>query len=181
MHDSGEELDPRSRSARDERLFPLLEDELRRIAHGFMRRERKGATLQTTALINEAWVRLADRNGLAPEDRGLVVRLASSEMRRILVDRARRRMAFPPRSRDDPDEFAGVVLPEVEPRGDLVDLDVALVRLAEQDRRACTVVELVFFGGRTHAEAAEILDVSAKTVQRDWEYASSFLRREMAR
>jgi len=181
MDDSREGLGASSAAARDERLISLVQDELRRIAHGFMRRERKGATLQTTALINEAWLRLARRNDLAPEDRNHVVRFASSEMRRILVDRARRRTAFPSRSIDDPDEFASPVELDGEPRGDLVDLDAALVRLAEHDRRACTVVELVFFGGRTHAEAAEVLKVSTKTVQRDWEYASSFLRRELGR
>jgi RNA polymerase sigma-70 factor (ECF subfamily) len=164
-----------------EPLAPLVQDELRRIARGFLRRERPGGTLQTTALVNEAWLRLAERAALAPEDRQAAVRLASSEMRRILVDRARRRAAAPFRSVEGLEDFPDALEFDVEQRADLVDLDAGLRRLAEHDPRASSVVELVFFGGRSHEEAAEVLGVSTKTVQRDWNYASAYLRRELTR
>lgn len=181
MSESNPAPDTTRDGARDARLFLLVQDELRRIAHGFMRRERPGATLQTTALINEAWVHLAERRGLAPEDRHAVVRLASSQMRRILVDRARRRAAAPLQPSADLDAFPDDFGFEIEERGDLLDLDAGLRSLAEHDPRSSTVVELVFFGGRSHDEAAEVLGVSTKTVQRDWDYASAFLRRELGR
>ena len=164
------------RAALDE-LVPLVHSELRRIARNYMRGERKDHTLQTTALINEAYVRLVDQKHVRWQNRAHFLAIASQLMRRILVDYARRRQ-YQKRG-------AGaiqVTLAEVESFSDnrtpdLVALDEALTSLAEIDPRRSRVVELRFFGGLSIEETAEVLKVSPTTVERDWTVAKAWLHK----
>jgi RNA polymerase sigma-70 factor (ECF subfamily) len=163
-----------------DKLMPLVYDELRRLAHNYMRREHPGHTLQTTALVDEAYLRLVDQTHTQWNSRAQFFGIAAQLMRRILVDHARshlyakrgggaRRVAL--------DEVA-VLSPE---RGaELIALDDALERLSSIDPRKSRVVELRYFGGLSVEETAEILEVSAITVKRDWLVAKAWLRREMS-
>lgn len=161
-----------------ERLTPLVYGQLRRIAKGYMRRERSDHTLQPTALVNEAFVRLVAIQHVAWHDRVHFFALAARLMRRILTDAARTHHA---RKRDRrtfelafPDTSFGVPPPH-----DLIALDEALRRLSDLDPRQGQVVELRFFGGLSIEETAEALGVSTKTVVRDWNTAKVWLFREM--
>jgi RNA polymerase sigma factor (TIGR02999 family) len=162
-------------------LVPQLYDELRRLARAHLRRERPGHTLETTALVHEAYVRLAGQTELSPDDRTRFFAIASNTMRRVLVDYARER-----RRLKRGGGAAAVPLEEVEPflsedeAEELLALDDALGRLAELNPRAATVVQHRFFGGFTLEETAALLEVSLKTVQRDWLAASAWLRKEVA-
>lgn len=155
--------------------------ELRRIAHAHLRRERTGATLQTTGLVNEVYLRLAGSAGLGPADRTRFFAIASTTMRRVLVDAARRRH----RAKRGANAHY-VPLDEIEQSlGDaeadeLVALDEALERLEAINPRGSEVVAYRFFGGLTIEETAALLGVSAKTVQRDWLTARAWLRKEVA-
>jgi len=158
-------------------------DELRRIAHGYLRRERApNVTLQTTGLVSEAYLRFATLAGLGPEDRTRFFAVASNTMRRVLIDHARRRASIkrgeaPEAVTLDEADFA---LAEGEAE-ELIALDDALRRLEQINPRSAEVVEYRFFGGLTLEETAEVLLVSAKTVQRDWLVARAWLRKEVAR
>ena len=162
-----------------ERLVPLIEAELRRLARGYMGRERRGHTLQVTALVNEAFVRLTDARRLRWQDRAHFLGISARLMRRVLVDHARAR-GYQKRGggaqRVTLDE-ALVVSPE--PAVDLVALDRALVALAAADVRKSRVIELRFFGGLSVEEAADVLHVSADTVKRDWRLAKLWLLRQL--
>jgi RNA polymerase sigma factor (TIGR02999 family) len=162
------------------RLMPLVHDELRRLARRQMRRERGGHTLQTTALVNEAYIKLVDLSRVTFHDRAHFFAMAARIMRRILVDHARSRaplkrgggatvLAF--------DEAAHGL--EARPT-DLVALDDALSALAATDARKACVVEMKFFGGLSIEETAEALAVSPETVKRDWRLAKVWLLRELA-
>jgi RNA polymerase sigma-70 factor (ECF subfamily) len=160
-------------------LLPLVEAELRRLARAYMARERKGHTLQATALVNEAFVRLIDARQVAWQDRAHFLGISSRLMRRVLVDHARTRDA---RKRGDGDykveldEDMAVSKPlDV----DLVDLDRALEALALVDERKVRVIEMRFFGGMTVEETAAALHVSDDTVKRDWRLAKLWLLREL--
>lgn len=157
-------------------------DELRRLAHRYLRRERSDATLETTGLVNEAYLRIAKLAGLGVDEKTRFFALAATTMRRVLVDHARgrrrqKRGALPER----------VPLEEVEwlisddEADELVVLDDALTRLEQINPRGSEVVQYRFFGGLTLDETAELLGVSAKTVQRDWLAARAWLRKEVAR
>lgn len=166
------------RAALDE-LVPLVHSELRRIARNYMRGERKGHTLQTTALINEAYVRLVDQKHVKWQNRAHFLAIASELMRRILVDYARRRQ-YQKRgggaiqlTLGDAETIAANRSP------DLVALDEALTSLAEIDPRRSRVVELKFFGGLSIDETAEVLKVSTKTVERDWTIAKAWLHKTL--
>ena len=166
------------RSAVD-RLLPIVYDELHRLASGYLKRERTGHTLQSTALVNEAWMRLADQS--APwQNRAHFLGVAAQAMRRILVDHARRRAAQKRGGQD-----ARVTLADVSAPGgrevDLVLLDEALERLAALDERQAKMVTMRFFAGLSVEETAEALGVSEKTVKRDWAAAKAWLHRELAR
>jgi RNA polymerase sigma factor (TIGR02999 family) len=166
-------------SALDE-LVPLVETELRRLARGYLRRERPGHVLQTTALVNEAFVRLVGWQGVQWQNRAHFIAVAAQVMRHILVDMARRRA----RSADGPRVLA-VELADAEPAvqdrsRDLMALDEALCGLAEQDPRKSQIVELRFFGGLTLEEIAEVIGVAPATVSREWAKARAWLRREVA-
>ena len=146
-----------------------------------MRRERTGVTFQTTALINEAYLRLVDYARVRPRDRAHFFAIAAQAMRRILIERARSR-----RSTKRGRGAQKVSLEEIadvsnERAADLVALDEALTKLAVIDSRKAQIVELKYFGGMTIEEAAEVLEVSTPTVERDWKMAKIWLHREVRR
>lgn len=157
-------------------------DDLRRLAHGYLRRERSGVTLQTTGLVSEAYLRLSTLADIGPGERTRFFAVASTTMRRVLVDHARSR------HREKRGDAADAVpLDEVEwalsddEAEELVALDDALTRLAEINPRGAEVVQYRFFGGLTVEETADLLALSAKTVQRDWLAARAWLRKEVAK
>lgn len=162
-------------------LVPIVHGELRRLAHHYMRRERDGHLLQTTALVNEAYLHLIDARRVRWHDRVHFFAICSRLMRQILVHHARSRDAQKRGGavRHVSLDEAALVAPE--PDADLVALDEALNLLAAFDARKARVVELRFFGGLTLQETAEVLEVSADTVGRDWDMAKTWLYRQMTR
>jgi RNA polymerase sigma factor (TIGR02999 family) len=164
-----------------ERLTPIVYDELHRLARRYMRRERPGQTLQTTALVHEAYMRLVDYKRMQWQDRAHFFAVSAQLMRRILVERARRRNLK--RGGGAPhvslDETAVVGNRAEDPGGNLVALDDALNTLARLDPRKVQVVEMRFFGGLTLEETAEVLKVSPVTVRRDLRTAKAWLFREL--
>lgn len=162
-----------------EALIPLVERELRRLARGCLRRERSNHTLHTTALVNEAYIRLAHQRRTDWRNRAQFFGIAATLMRRILVDYARRR-GYAKRGGEAvtiPLDEAVVLSPERS--AELVALDAALQRLAAHDERKHRVVELRYFAGASVEEIAEILGVSTITVKRDWQVAKAWLYREL--
>jgi RNA polymerase sigma factor (TIGR02999 family) len=163
-----------------DKLYPLVYDELRRMAHRYMSRERKGHTLQTTALINEAYLRLVEQRNVHWENRAHFFGISAQIMRRILIDHARR-YDYAKRGggaqRVSLDEAAVVAK---ERAAELLDLDEALNRLADIDPRRSRVVELRFFGGLDNEEIAWLLKISPNTVTRDWKMARAWLYRELS-
>lgn len=162
-------------------LFSLLYDRLRAMAGAFMRRERKGHTLQPTALVNEAYPKLLGAD-VAPEHRTRFLAMAARAMRQVLVDAARKRKAevHGGKANRVPLE-TGLVGGEA--RGnyvDALDLEAALEELAAVDQRKCRVVELRYFGGLEIEEIAKVLEVTPRTVARDWSVARLFLLRELS-
>jgi RNA polymerase sigma factor (TIGR02999 family) len=162
-----------------ERLTPLVEAELRRLARSYMRRERHGHTLQTTALVNEAFLRLTEARRVRWQDRAHFLAISARLMRRVLVDHARSR-GYQKRGggaeRVSLDEEV-VASPGTDV--DVVALDRALDALAAVDERKSRVIELRFFGGLSVEESAEVLGVSTDTVKRDWRLAKLWLLREL--
>jgi RNA polymerase sigma factor (TIGR02999 family) len=162
-----------------DRLAPLVYQELHRLARGYMKRERVAHTLQTSALVNEAYLRLIDVQQVRWQNRSHFYAMASRMMRRILVDFARRRR-YQKRGggaeRVDLDENLIVT---TRPSSDLVAIDDALSALASVDPRKVQVVELRFFAGLDVRETAAALNVSPETVRRDWRLAKAWLRREI--
>lgn len=164
-----------------DKIIPLVYGQLHRLAHGCMAEERRGRTLQTTALINEAYLRLADCGRVNWQDRAHFFAVSAQLMRRILIDLARSR-GYQKRGGDAAHislEDAPSIGREVDP--DLVVLDDALKALAALDERKSKVVELKFFGGLGVEEIAEVLHISADTVTRDWKFAKLWLLRELTR
>ncbi|MGI8919432.1 MAG: sigma-70 family RNA polymerase sigma factor [Pyrinomonadaceae bacterium] len=165
-------------SARDS-LMPLVHDELRRLAHRYMNRERGNHTLQTSALVNEAYLRLIDQKDVHWQNRAHFFGIAAQIMRRILVDYARKR-AFAKRGGNmQAVSFDEAMIVSPERAAEVVALDDALNCLAELDQRKSQIIELRFFGGLSIEETAEVLGVSAGTVMRDWTFAKAWLRREI--
>jgi RNA polymerase sigma factor (TIGR02999 family) len=165
-------------AARDQ-VMPLVYEELRRMAHRHMRKERPGHTLQTSALVNEAFVRLVDQREVQWQNRAHFFGIAAQMMRRILVDHARSRK-YAKRcgdARQVPLDEVAIV--SAERAADVMALDDALTSLATVDQRKSQVVELRFFGGLSIDETATVLAVSPGTVMRDWTLAKAWLRREM--
>ena len=165
-------------AARDE-LMPLVYEELRRLAHRYMGQERKGHTLQTAGLVNEAYLRLIDQSRVHWQNRAHFFGIAAQMMRRILVDYARSR-GYAKRGGD----LRAVSLDEAaivseDRAANVVALDDALTSLAAVDPRKSQIVELRFFSGLSIEETAEVLAVSPGTVMRDWTLAKAWLRREM--
>ena len=166
-----------------EQLVPLVYAELRRIARQKLGAERGGHTLQPTALVHEAWLRLMQQHGADWQNRSQFFAIATQAMRRILVDHARRRQAIKRGAgerMEDVDEFADVLASPV-PDGQLVALDAALAQLAQMDERQAKVVELRFFGGLSVEETARILGLSPTTVKREWATARLWLMRAIQR
>jgi RNA polymerase sigma-70 factor (ECF subfamily) len=161
------------------RLVPLVHDELRRIARRCMAGERAGQTLQATALINEAFLRLMDVQRVNWQNRAHFLAMAARLMRRVLVDTARAKRAEKRGGDMARVTFDEALLEGPDPAADLVKLDDALDALAALDDRKSRVVELRFFGGLSLEETAEALDVSVKTVMRDWDFAKVWLQREI--
>jgi RNA polymerase sigma-70 factor (ECF subfamily) len=163
-----------------ERLTPAVADELKRIARRSMRRERGGHTLQTTALVNEAYLRLVDVSGVAWTDRAHFFAISARIMRRILVEAARARMAEK-RGGEALRVTFDENLPAPTRESELVALDEALEALAQFDQRKAKMVELRFFGGLSVQETAHVLGISEQSVHRDWRLARSWLQRELTR
>ncbi|HJZ67638.1 MAG TPA: sigma-70 family RNA polymerase sigma factor [Blastocatellia bacterium] len=161
-------------------LTPLVYEELHRLAHHYMRQERAGHTLQTTALVNEAYVRLIEWKQVRWQNRAHFFAVSAQLMRRILVDFARTRGYQKRGGGAATVQLDDAVLVSDEKGTDLVALDEALVALAEIDVRQSKVVELRFFGGLSIDETAEVLKVSEGTVRRDWSMASAWLHRELS-
>jgi RNA polymerase sigma factor (TIGR02999 family) len=166
------------KDAADE-LMPLVYDELRRTAHAYLNRERRNITLEATALVHEAYLRLVDQQDMRFQCRTQFFGLAARLMRNILVDRARERGAL----KRGGDQYR-LSLTKVDrfldaPDVDLLGLDDALKRLAELNPRHSEIVELRFFAGLTIDEAAEVLGVSHATVEREWRFARAWLHREL--
>jgi RNA polymerase sigma factor (TIGR02999 family) len=162
-----------------ERLMPLVHEELRQLAHHYVKRERSNHTLQTTALVNEAYLRLVDQQADGFENRAHFFGIAARAMRQILVEYARARGAVKrggAMRRVALDEAAHL---SAEPMAEMVALDEALNELAEFDERLSRVVELRFFGGLSVKETAEVMGVHPNTVIRDWSMAKAWLRRRL--
>jgi len=162
-----------------DRLTPMVYDELRRLARHYMNHERPGHSLQATALVNEAYMRLVDYKNMQWQNRAHFFAVSAQLMRRILVDRARRHNlkrggGVPHVSLEDTAVVGGE-------RTDLAALDDAMDALAKLDPRKVQVVEMRFFGGLSVEETAEVLKVSTATVMRDWSTAKAWLYRELAR
>ena len=166
-----------------DRLIPLVYDELHRLAHHYMRREPAGHMLQTTALVNEAYVRLVDASGVEWRNRAHFFAISAKLMRRILVDFARSRRYKKRRisileAQTDVDRGR---IPQPQPEADVIALHDALNALEAFDPRSGKIVELRFFGGLNVEETAEVLGISPKTVKRDWAAAKVWLLGEMKR
>lgn len=164
-----------------DRLMPVLQEELRRLASSYMRRERRDHTLQVTGLVNEAYLRLVDQRNVSWRDRRHFFGIAAQCMRRVLVDYARQRHAGKRGGGkmfvtfDESIEIASA-------RGvDLIALDDALASLAQLDERQAAVVDLRFFGGLTISETAKLLSISPATVKREWESARVWLTCELGK
>jgi RNA polymerase sigma factor (TIGR02999 family) len=168
------------RSALD-RLVPLVHDELHRLARRCLQREHTSHTLQTTALVNEAYMRLVDAGNVRWQDRSHFFAISATIMRRILVDYARARQAGKRQAfrLAAPVDFEQVQSPAPGPDADVVALDRALESLAGFDPRAARVVELRYFGGLTVEQSAETLGISPRTVKRDWIAARAWLLGEL--
>jgi RNA polymerase sigma factor (TIGR02999 family) len=164
-----------------ERLVPLVDAELRRLARYYLRQERPDHILQTTALVNEAWVRLINWPDVSWQNRAHFIGLAAQMMRRVLVDEARRRRAQKHGGDVIHVSLAAAEGISHEKGADLVALDDALNELATFDERLSKIVEMRFFGGLSLEETAEALKMSTRTVQREWSMAQAWLYRELSR
>lgn len=164
----------------DEDLLALVYDELRRLAAAYLSRESAAHTLQPTALVHEAYMRVSAQDGVDPQNPAHLRALSAIAMRRVLVDHARGKKAAK-RGGDWGKVTLEAGLMEGEGNLDALELDAALNRLAEVDERRARVVELRFFGGLTNREVGEQLGVSETTVEADWRFARAWLSRELER
>ena len=160
-------------------LLPLVYDELHRLASAYLRGERQGHTLQTTALINEAYVRLAEWKNVEWKNRSHFLGLAANMMRRVLVDFARSRQYAKRGGEVQQVEFEEAKVATPRRDTELIALDDALNLLAEIDVRKCLLVELRYFGGLSVEETAEVMQLSPRTVLREWQAARAWLYREL--
>lgn len=163
-----------------EKLVPLVYEELHRLAHRYISRERHGHTLQTTALAHEAYLRLVDVKGVRWQNRAHFFAVAAQSMRRILVDLARARHNVKRGGGAQQVSLDEVLVASPERGANLLALDEALSRLAALNPRQSQVVELRYFGGLTEEEVAEVLKVSPRTVRSDWSLARVWLYRELS-
>ena len=190
LHDASHTKRDRDATLRDwtsgdqealDKLIPVVYDELRRQAARYLRGERPGHTLQTTALIHEAYLRLINQHNVEWKDRAHFYAIAARLMRQILVDHARKRQAAKRGGSDIkvPLEEEMVISPERNV--DLVALDEALTRLAGIDPQQSRIVEMRYFSGLSTEETAEVMGVSSRTVKRDWNVAKAWLRQEISK
>ncbi len=164
----------------EQELLPLVYDELRGIARGQLSRERRNHTLQATALLHEAWMKLGSLDTAEPKDRAHFMAIAARTMRQILVDHARGKKAQK-RGSDWDKVTLDIAIDQLQQEElDLVALDEALQQLAEHDARKARVVELRFFGGLAMAEIADVLGVSVRTAEGDWYMARAWLRKALS-
>jgi RNA polymerase sigma factor (TIGR02999 family) len=162
-------------------LTPIVYEELHRLARRYIRRERSGHSLQATALVNEAYLRLTDYNRMQWQDRAHFFAVSAQVMRRILVDHARRHNNKRGRGLQRvPLEDVGLVVLAEDSETDLVALDEALIGLTRLDPRKAQIVEMRFFGGLTLEEISEVLKVSTGTIKRDWRAAKAWLYQELS-
>lgn len=163
-----------------DQLMPLVYDELRRLARRHLGKERREHTLQPTALVNEAYLKLANQHAVQWQERAQFFALAAQAMRRILVDHARGRQ-YLKRGGDAQQVSLDVSLMGAHERAaEVIALDDALQGLAQFDARKCRIVELRFFGGLSIEETAQVLQVSPGTVMRDWTFAKAWLQKELS-
>jgi len=162
-----------------ETLTPLVYQELHRRAHRYMAHEHPGHTLQTTALVNEIYIRLVDLERVSWRDRAHFFALSSRLIRHVLTDAARSKHSLKRGGQSPHATLDETLLVSEQPRADVLALDEALNALAALDARKAKVVELRFFGGLTVEETADVLKVSPETVKRDWQLAKAWLRREL--
>ena len=164
-----------------DKLLPLIEKELHQLAHRYIKREKPGHTLQTTALVNEAYLRLSGQKRSRWQNRAHFFAIASNVMRRILVNHARDRAAVKRGGGARKVSLDEVAVLSDERAGEMIALDEALNSLAKLDERKSRVVELRYFGGLSVEETAEVLGIHPDTVTREWGRAKAFLRRELQR
>ena len=172
-------LEVGDRSAVD-RLFAAVYQELRNLAGRFFRKEAKGITLQPTALVHEAYLKLVDQSAVDWQGRTHFFAVAAQAMRRILVDHARRRGAAKRGGQKNRLLLEDDLVPALEPDDDVLAVDEALSKLAQVDPRQAQLVELRFFGGLSVAEAAEVLGMSKRSAEREWTMVRAWLRRELS-
>lgn len=163
-----------------EKLMPLVYQELRKMARQYMKSQRVGHTLQPTALIHEAYLKLAGQKEQNWKNRAHFFGVAAQAMRHILIDYVRNRNYQKRGGKDQRVELDEKMIVSNERAVGLVELDEALTRLADLDERKSRVVELKYFGGLSNEEMAEVLNVSAKTITRDWQFSRSWLLRELS-
>jgi len=164
-----------------ERLTPLVYGELRRMAHRFMRRERPDHTLQTSALVNEAFLRLIDCRQVDWQNRAHFFGIAAQMMRQILIDHARSHARAKRGGALRQVSFEETAIVSAERAAELIALDDALNALATFDLSKCRIVELRFFGGLTNEEVGEVMGISLRTVEREWRKAKAWLRRAISK
>jgi RNA polymerase sigma factor (TIGR02999 family) len=160
-------------------LMPVVYDELRRIAHIHLSRERRDHTLSTTALVHECYLKLVDQTRAGWQDKAHFCAVASKAMRRILIDHARKRNALKRGGSKQPISLDESEVAIEEKATFLLSLDEALDRLNELDERSASIVEMRFFGGLQEQEIAEVVGVSVRTVRRDWVKARAWLHKEL--
>jgi RNA polymerase sigma factor (TIGR02999 family) len=161
------------------KLIPLVYNELRRIAGTYMRREAPGHSLQPTALVHEAYLRLTDLKKIDWQSRSHFFAVSATIMRRIVVDHARASRARKRGDGWDAVSLNDAILPSPERAPEILALDEALNRLAELDQRQSKIVELRFFAGMSEEETGNVLGISARTVKRDWRIAKAWLFKEL--
>ncbi len=162
-----------------DKLTPLVYDELHRLAHQYINRERQGHTLQTTALVNEAYLRLVEQKDVDWQSRAHFFAVSAQVMRHILVDYARQQASAKRGGEFQKVELDGEALVSRERAAQLVELDEAMQALHKIHPRRSNVVELRYFGGLNNKEASEVLKVSETTIERDWRFAKAWLYREL--
>jgi RNA polymerase sigma factor (TIGR02999 family) len=163
-----------------DRLLPVLYEDLHRVAHGLMRGEARGQTLQTTALLNEAYLRLIDQNRVDWKGRTHFLAIGAQAMRRVLVDHARARRRTKRGGNRQRVELREDAVLQPASDDDVLAVDEALEKLAKVSPRQARLVEMRFFAGLDMAEAAEALGVSKRTAEGDWTHVSAWLRRELS-
>ena len=162
-----------------DRLIPIVYDELRRIAHRYVQHERDAHTLQTSALVNEAYLRFAGQRKVDWQNRAHFFAVTAQVMRHILIDHARRRRYAKHGGEARQVPISDLTEMSLQRAGELIALEEALDQLAKLDQRKCQVVELRYFGGLSLEETAEVLQISLMTVRRDWRAAKAWLYRSV--